>query len=137
MHILCQDINALLGMIHIYRVEQTDEGKVSTRNPVKSVKLAVVNKHQDTNVNIRGFVIVKYKGTFYAGEVFHLVPNQSATVSTMECSGLKFWEWPAKQDVLDYPLHDIERVIKPPTMVSNHSTFSVMFMFVFPTIRFC
>ena len=42
------------------------------------------------NVNIRDFVIVKYEGTFYPGEVLHFVSNQSATVSKMECSGLKF-----------------------------------------------
>ena len=135
MHILWQDINALPGTMHIHRVEQTNEGKVSTRmfysdqsctiHPLNSVELAVVDKHQDTNVNIGDFVIVKYKGTFYPEEVLHLVPNQSATVSTMERSGLKFWKWPAKQDVLDYPLRDIERVIKPPTIVSNCGTFSV------------
>ena len=60
------------------------------------------------HVNIRGFVIVKYEGTFYPGEILHLVPNQSAAVSTVELSGLKFWKWHTKQDVLDYPLHDIE-----------------------------
>ena len=51
---------------------------------------------------------MKYEGTFYLGEILHLVPNQSAAVSTVELSGLKFWKWPTKQDVLDYPLHDIE-----------------------------
>ena len=111
MHILWQDINALPGMMHIHCVEQTDEGKVSnhmfysdrsyTIHPLNSVELAVVGKHQNINVNIRDFVIVKYEGTFYPGEVLHLVPNKSATVSTMEHSHLKFLKWPTKQDVLD------------------------------------
>ena len=110
MHILWQDINALRGTMHIYCVEQTDEGKVfscmfysdwsCTIHPLNSVELAVVDKHQDTNVNIGDFIIVKYEGTFYPGEVLHLVPNQSTTVSTMEHSGSKFWKWPAKQDAL-------------------------------------
>ena len=135
MYILWQDINALRGTMHIYCVEQTDEGKVftcmfysdwsCTIYPLNSVELAVVDKHQDTNVNIGDFIIVKYEGTFYPGEVLHLVPNQSTTVSTMERSGSKFWKWPAKQDVLDYPLHDIKWVIKPQTIVSNCDTFSV------------
>ena len=106
MYILWQDINALPGMMHIHCVEQTDKGKVSTRmfysdqscpiHPLKSVDLAVVDKHQDTNVNIWNFVIVKYEGTFYPREVLHLITNQSATVITIEHSGLKFWKWPAK-----------------------------------------
>ena len=104
MHILWQDINALHGTIHIHRVDLTDKGRVSTRmfysdwsctiHPLKSVELAVVNKYQDINVNIGDFVIVKDEGTFYPGEGLHLVPNQTATISTMECSGLKFWKWP-------------------------------------------
>ena len=88
--------------------------------------MAVADKNQGTIVNIGDFVIVKYEGTFYPEEVRHLVPNQSATVSAMKRSGLKFWKWPTKQDVLDYPLRDIERVIKPPTIVSNRGTFSVL-----------
>ena len=73
MHILWQDINALPGTMHIHRVEQTDMGNVSTSmfysdwscniHPLNSVDLAVVDKHQDTNVNVRDFVIVKYKAT--------------------------------------------------------------------------
>ena len=66
-----------------------------TIHPLNSVELAVADKYQDTNVNIGDFAIVKYEGKFYPGEVLHLVPNQSATVSTMECSGLKFWKWHA------------------------------------------
>ena len=90
MHILWRDINALPGTTDIHHAEQTDEGNVSTRmfysdqsctiHPLNSVDLAVVNKHQDTNVNIWDFVIVKYEGTFYPREVLHLVTNQSATV---------------------------------------------------------
>ena len=90
MHILWQDINALPGTTDIHCAEQTDKGNVSTRmfysdqsctiHPLNSVDLAVVNKHQDTNVNIWDFVIVKFEGTFYPREVLHLVANQSATV---------------------------------------------------------
>ena len=90
-----------------------------------SPELSWIEKHQDANVNIRDFVIVKYEGTFYLGDFLHLVPNQSATVGTVKCNGLKFWKWTANQDVLDYSLHDIKRVIKPPTIVSNHGIFSV------------
>ena len=43
--------------------------------------VSVIDKHQDTNVNIGDFVIVKYEGKFYLGEVLYLVPNQSATVT--------------------------------------------------------
>ena len=135
MHILWQDISALPGTLHIHCIEQADERKVSIRmfysdqsrtiHLLNPVELAFVDKHQNTNVNIRDFVNVRYKGTFYQREVLHCVPNQSATVSTKECGGLKFWKWPAKQNVLDYPLHDMEQVIKPPTIVFNHGTFSV------------
>ena len=91
MHILWQDISALPGTMHIHQVEQIDKGKVSTCmfysdwsctiHSLNSVELAVIDKHQDTNVNIGDFVIVKYEGKFYLGEVLYLVPNQSATVT--------------------------------------------------------
>ena len=135
MHILWQDINTLPSTMHIHCVEQTSKGKVSTHmfyndwscniHPLNSVELAVIDKHQGTNVRIMDFVIVKYGGTFYLREVLHLVPNQSATVSTMEHSGFKFWKYPITQDILDYPLHDIKPVIKHPTIVSNCGAFSV------------
>ena len=77
MHILWQDISTLPGMMHIHHVEQTDKGKVftcmfnndrsCTIHPLNSVELVVVDKHQDTNINIKDFVIVKYKGAFYPG----------------------------------------------------------------------
>ena len=91
MHILWQDISALPGTMHIHQVEQIDKGKVSTCtfysdwsctiHSLNSVELAVINKHQDTNVNIGDFVVVKYEGKFYPGEVLYLVLNQSATVT--------------------------------------------------------
>ena len=91
MHILWQDISALPGTMHIHQVEQIGKGKVftctfysdwsCTIHSLNSAELAVINKHQDTNVNIGDFVIVKYEGKFYLGEVLYLVPNQSATVT--------------------------------------------------------
>ena len=74
---LIEDISTLPGMMYIHHVEQTDKGKVftcmfnndqsCTIHPLNSVELVVVDKHQDTNINIKDFVIVKYKGTFYPG----------------------------------------------------------------------
>ena len=89
-----------------------------TIRSLNSVELAVIDKHEDTNVNIGDFVIVKHKGKFYPGEVLCLVPNQSATLTQwnvvvwsfgnackIRCSRLPIaWYWMSNQA----PYHSIQ-----------------------------
>jgi hypothetical protein len=63
------------------------------------------------------FVIVVYCETYYPGKVVELKEN-TVRVSCMTRSLNKTWKW-GEEDEHDYPLEDIVRIIKPPTICSS------------------
>lgn len=69
------------------------------------------------------FVLVRYNQSTYPGLVVSIKENE-AEIDCMEKAGNQ-WKWPARKDVLHYPLEDIIMQIKPPKPVNKRGFFTV------------
>lgn len=69
------------------------------------------------------FVLVRYNQSTYPGLVVSINQNE-AEIDCMEKAG-NHWKWPARKDILHYPLEDIIMKIKPPKPFNKRGFFAV------------
>ena len=92
----------------------------SDLNDPKESQKSVMIKQLNPNV----FVIVCYEESYFPG----LVVRDKKSVVDVKCmsrSGLATWSWPKQEDLHDYAITDIIKIIDSPTMANNRGDYFV------------
>jgi hypothetical protein len=79
----------------------------------------------ESTVKVGNWVLVLYLGNKYPGKVSEINDiTKTVTVSALEISG-KYFKYPSKEDVLEYPFSDIISVLKEPMLVNMRGLYSI------------
>ena len=73
------------------------------------------------NLTIGQWVVVKYEGNEFPGEVA-CIEESDVEVNVMHRS-VNAWKWPRIEDKIFYPKRNVLRVIRPPSVAGNHGQF--------------
>ena len=100
--------------------ESSEENTMGSKDSQVSKKDVLI-KELKPNIS---YVIVSYEGSYFPGLVVSL--NKSKVkVKCMQKISLTTWKWPAQDDLHNYSIADIIKVVKTPSVANNRGTYFV------------
>ena len=98
----------------------------SDTEPAASSSMVPVSSAVDPKVGM--WVVVRYDGQLYPGEVASVIDANEAEVSCMRRSsksviGHQYWKWPKPQDKAIYENSAIKMEVNPPAPVGTRGNF--------------
>ena len=97
-----------------------DDSKEDPKDNPKESQKNIIIKQLKPNV----YVIVCYEESYFPGLVVR-VRKSEIKVKCMSKSGLATWSWPKHDDLHDYTITEIIKVIDSPTMANNRGDYFV------------